>query len=98
MTSSKETSNNVKTSWRRAFPDGEQQPASNLIPFDRWLDSIGRTSATGWRYRRLGWISTLNISGRVYVTRDEIARFEERAARGEFSNTHVTPSRKEGEQ
>jgi hypothetical protein len=70
------------------------KPASNLLVYDRWLQEIGRTPATGWRYRRRHWISTINIAGRLYITRDEVARFEARAAAGEFSKDHKTPKRK----
>ena len=78
---------------QRASPN-ESQPTSNLFPFDLWLRSIDKTSATGWRWRQRGWIDTINICGRVYVSRGEIRRFEERAANGEFSKLHVTPARK----
>jgi hypothetical protein len=68
-------------------------PASPIILFDVFLDSLGVTRATGWRWRRRGWVTTLNISGRVYISRQEINRFEERAAAGEFSKVHKTPRR-----
>ena len=68
------------------------RPASNLIAFDRWLDEIGKTAATGWRWRQRGWIKTINISGRIYLHRDEIAEFERRAAGGELSTVHKTPN------
>jgi hypothetical protein len=69
-------------------------PISNLFAFDRWLKDIDKTAATGWRWRKLGWIKTVNICGRIYVDRREIARFEEAAAAGEFSKIHKTPKRK----
>jgi hypothetical protein len=69
-------------------------PASPIILFGLFLDSLGVTPPTGWRWRKLGWIKTLNIAGRVYVSRDEIVRFQERATSGEFSKTHKTPTRK----
>jgi hypothetical protein len=67
---------------------------SNLLPFEKWLEDIGKTAATGWRWRKRGWIQTHNICGRVYVTRDEIKRFEARVMAGEFSQPHKTPNRK----
>jgi len=67
--------------------------ASNLIPFEHWLEGIGKTAATGWRWRRKGWIETVNIAGRVYISRQEIERFEARAAAGEFSQAHKAPCR-----
>jgi hypothetical protein len=73
------------------------QAVSNLLAFDRWLKDIDRTPATGWRWRKRGWIKTINVCGRLYITRDEINRFESRAVAGEFSKTHVTPKRKEGD-
>jgi hypothetical protein len=74
------------------------EPTSNLFAFDRWLKDINRTSATGWRFRKRGWVETVNICGRLYVSRDEIKRFEERAAAGEFSKTAKTPKRKAASQ
>jgi len=37
-------------------------------------------------------LKTINIYGRQYILRSEIARFNERAAAGEFART-VTPTR-----
>ncbi len=71
-----------------------QFPPSDLIALDHWLSAIPVTSTTGWRWRKRGWINTVNICGRLYVSRHEISRFEERAAAGEFSKTHKTPERK----
>jgi hypothetical protein len=70
-----------------------EQAVSNLLAFDRWLKDIDRTPATGWRWRKRGWIPTVNIAGRVYVSRQAIAEFERRAAAGEFAKKHVTPTR-----
>jgi hypothetical protein len=70
-----------------------QSPTASLVLFDRWLRSIPLTPATGWRYRKRGWITTVNVCGRVFITKDEIAKFESRAVAGEFSRVHKTPSR-----
>ncbi len=69
------------------------ETVGNLLAFDRWLTDIDKTPATGWRWRKRGWINTINICGRLYVSRQEISRFEERAAAGEFSRVHKTPKR-----
>jgi len=66
---------------------------SNLIALNQWGEQIGRTQATIWRWRRDGWLKSINIAGRVYVSRQAIAEFERRAAAGEFSKEHVTPKR-----
>jgi hypothetical protein len=56
---------------------------------------MGKTSATIWRWRQLGWVQATNIAGRLYLTRAEIARFEAAAAQGKFAKFHPTPGRKE---
>src|SRR5262245_50857706 len=73
---------------------GEREPASPIILFDRFLDSLGVTRSTGWRWRTKNWVKTLNLAGRVYIARAEINRFAQRAAAGEFSQLHKTPGRK----
>ena len=70
-----------------------QSPPSNLISVDRWLKDLGKTRVTGYRWRRDGLVSTINIYGRHYITRDEIARFEARAMAGEFTKAHAKPTR-----
>ena len=71
------------------------KPAGNLVPFDGWLHEMGKTRITGFRYRRQGLISVINIFGRLYVTREEIAAFERRAIAGEFHKDSKTPARRE---
>ncbi len=60
---------------------------SQLVSFDNWLESIDKTRTTGWKWRKKGVISTLNVFGKLYVTRDEITRFESRVLSGEFAIT-----------
>jgi hypothetical protein len=67
--------------------------ASDLVAYDHWLSELPISPATGWRWRKRGWILTINIAGRVYVSRRDIAEFERRAAAGEFAKQHVTPKR-----
>jgi hypothetical protein len=77
---------------------GEQSPESNcgnLVPFDEWLRSIGKGRVTGWNWRKSGTVKAIDIFGRLYITRSEIARFESRAANGEFAGkTRVAPTRR----
>ena len=65
--------------------DAEKTEMSELVPFDKWLKSIGRGRVSGWNWRKSGAVKAINIFGRVYITRAEIARFEARAANGEFA-------------
>ena len=67
------------------------RPVSDLIPFDEWLASLGRSKASGWRYRKQNLIPTVNLVGRIFVSRAAIAEFERRALAGEFAKTHRTP-------
>jgi len=67
--------------------------AGNLIALNSWLASLGVKPVTAWRWRRKGWLSTVNICGRVYVSRDTIADFERRAASGEFAQVHKAPAK-----
>ena len=68
---------------------------SNIFPFEKWLDGRGLTRTTGYRYRKQGLIQTVNIFGRLYITREEIALFERRAVNGDFHKEAKTPARRE---
>jgi len=63
-----------------AFPDG----------WSRW----GVTQCTAWRWRKKGWLRTVNIAGRQYLTQEAIDEFHRRASAGEFSQVNKVPSRK----
>ena len=64
--------------------DGLPLDAFPPISLDKFLELSGLSPATAWRYRRRGWLATVVIAGRHYVTRQSIAEFNERAERGEF--------------
>jgi hypothetical protein len=63
------------------------------IALDKFIEQSGFSAVTVWRYRRAGWLSTLNICGRHYLARSEIARFNARAAAGEFAKEPTKPNR-----
>ena len=63
------------------------------MALDKFITESGLSPATVWRYRRAGWLRTLNISGRHYVTRAEIFCFNQRAAKGEFAKPVRLPVR-----
>jgi hypothetical protein len=73
-----------------------EQPVSPLVCYNTFLESLGVTQATGWRFRQRRWVETVNLAGRLYIARSEIERFHQRAASGEFNRIHKTPSRKAG--
>jgi hypothetical protein len=74
------------------------QAVGNMVSFDVWLNSLNRTRCTGWRWRRSGLINTQNVFGKIYITREEIARFEARAMAGEFHKKAAIPCVKNAEQ
>ena len=59
--------------------------AEPLMSLDKFVEQTGLSAVTLWRYRRKGMLTTVNICGRQYILRAEIARFNERAAAGEFA-------------
>ena len=63
-----------------------------MVSFDAWLNSLNRTRCTGWRWRKNGLVSTHNVFGKLYITRDEIARFEKCALSGKFHKEAVVPT------
>ena len=66
------------------------QPA--IVSLNKWLADAGVSSITAWRWRKKGWLPTVNIAGRVYLTSDGIAQFTRRAAGGEFAQEHKVPA------
>jgi hypothetical protein len=57
---------------------------SILISLHKWLLESGISPTTAWRYRRRGWLETVNINGRAYVSGRAIREFIHRAEAGEF--------------
>jgi len=65
-----------------------------VISLSKWLEQVGITSCTAWRWRKKGWLKTVNIAGRQYLTQEAINEFHNRAAAGDFFQAPNTPSRK----
>jgi hypothetical protein len=69
-------------------------PSSNAHPpvsLDKFLSQMGISPVTGWRFRKRGWLWTINLAGRHYVPYEAILEFNHRAARGEFSRQLSNP-------
>lgn len=64
-----------------------------MMSLDKFLEQTGLSNTTVWRYRKQGILNTVNIYGRQYILRSEIARFNARAASGEFARTARVPTR-----
>ena len=70
---------------------------SPVVSLNKWLEQIGVTPCTAWRWRKKGILKTVNICGRQYLTQESIDEFYRRASAGEFAQVHKVPSRKEPE-
>jgi len=70
-------------------------PRAAVVSLAKWLEQVGVTPVTAWRWRQRGWLTTVNIAGRQYLTQEAIDEFHHRAVAGEFAQVHKVPSRKE---
>jgi hypothetical protein len=60
----------------------------------KFCENAGVSRSTGWRWRKNGWLTTVNIAGRPYLTDKALAEFMRRAEAGEFAKErHVTKQR-----
>lgn len=62
------------------------------LSLDLFIRQSGLSPVTCWRYRNKGWLKTVVIANRHYVTREAIAEFNQRAEAGEFAGTLPNPS------
>ena len=63
---------------------------AGLMPLSAAFPDVSPVST--WRWRRNGWLNTTNISGRVYITYQNLAEFQRRAENGEFAKRHPVPA------
>lgn len=84
----------MKDSSQSLKQNNDSLPMSAHPPqaLDLFMRQSGLSAASCWRYRKRGWLVTIVISGRHYVTREEIARFNARAKAGEFAGLIPNPS------
>ena len=82
------------TSQTNSSQSGDVLPLSAFPPIslDLFMRQTGLSPASCWRYRKRGWLKTVVIANRHYVTREAIADFNKRAAQGEFAGTIPNPS------
>ena len=69
--------------------DGVHTPSIDFntpfVAYRKWLFESGISDTTGWRWVKKGWLHPINIAGRLYLTKEDIAAFQARAERGEFA-------------
>ena len=68
-----------------------------IVSLQQWLTNTGVTACTEWRWRKKGWLKTVNIAGRQYLTQEAIDEFTRRAAAGDFAQVHKVPARQRWE-
>jgi hypothetical protein len=69
-------------------------PPAAIISLSKWIGQVGITSCTAWRWRKMGWLKTVNITGWQYLTRESLEEFHRRAVAGEFAQEHKAPKKK----
>lgn len=63
------------------------------MALSRWCERVGVAPVTAWRFRKRGWLKTINIAGRVYLTDEAMKEFNRRAESGEFAQAPRVPAR-----
>jgi hypothetical protein len=70
-------------------------PGAAVVSLSRWLEQVGVTPCTAWRWRKKGWLKTINIAGRQHLTQETMDEFYRRTTAGEFSQVNKVPKCKE---
>ena len=74
-------------------PKRVQTTAAIIKTLASFCREVGINPITAWRMRRKGWLKTVNIAGRQYVTAEAQMEFSRRASAGEFAQEHKVPTR-----
>lgn len=79
----------------QAMKDAEiASTRSGFVSLARWCEQAGLSPVTAWRYRKRGWLKTINIAGRQYLTDEAAREFTRRAEAGDFARDVKTPSKR----
>ncbi len=65
-----------------------------ILSLHKFCEQAGISDVTAWRWRKNGWLTTVNIAGRPYLTDKALADFMRRAEAGEFAKEPKVPSRR----
>jgi hypothetical protein len=61
------------------------QAIAGITSLSVYRRQLGVSKTTLWRYRRNGWLKTINVLGKLYITREAIAEFEAMLCSGELA-------------
>jgi predicted site-specific integrase-resolvase len=62
-----------------------------LLSLKKFNELVGVSSVTTWRWRRSGWLATVNIAGRLYLTDQGLRDFLQRAEAGDLAKEPKVP-------
>ena len=68
-------------------------PTAAMVSLSLWMEQMGVSACTVWRWRKRGILQVTNIYGRLYLSQEAIAEFNARAQRGEFAREPRVPRR-----
>lgn len=66
------------------------------LPLKELQRQLQRSSVTMWRWRKLGWLETVNLAGKVYIMPEALDKFMCRLRAGDFAKDAITPSTSRG--
>ncbi len=65
--------------------DEQSNGREGIRPLGKWVEEQGVARVTAYRWRKRGWLQTITIAGRPYLTHEAIQTFLRRAKAGEFA-------------
>lgn len=65
-----------------------------ILSLHKFCEQAGISDVTAWRWRKSGWLTTVNIAGRPYLTDKALADFLRRVEAGEFAKEPNVPNRR----
>lgn len=72
--------------------------AAILLAASKVRREMGVSETTFWRWRRRGWLKTVEIAGRCYVDPEDLEEFRRRARAGDFALSSAGPTQNRGAQ
>lgn len=65
-----------------------------LMSLSKFQEGMGVSPTTTYRWRKKGWLHTVNIAGRHYILKKQFDEFLTHAEHGDFALLHSTFKRK----
>ena len=79
---------------RPAVNEDTPPDAAPPISIGRFLGVTGASPVTAWRWEKRGWLKTVRIAGRKYITAQALREFNRRLEAGEFAGKTQKPRRR----